>query len=147
MHFSTWLRRQTYPGHGRPTDRRQTRRISRRDYCRVRWRPGAGIGPRRGDLPTRRWIGGELSYLAKPPSSGTARVANRRTLLETRRSQDAAPRYFVLRCRHLRAQHQRALEHADRVRAARWSARRRVALAAKVGCGMRRAFSLAAILL
>ena len=50
---------------------------------------------------------------------------------------DPAPRYLLLRSRHLRAQHQRALEHARRLRAARGPARGGMAAAPQVGCRMK----------
>ena len=69
----------------------------------------------------------------------TACVADRRTLLEALRPEGSAARYLVLRGRHLCPRHQGTVEHADRVSVFAWTADRRVAAAAKVGCGMKRA--------
>ena len=80
-----------------------------------RRQPAAGIGSRRADIPARRRRRGELPHRAEPSSARATRIANRRALLEAVGSEESAAGHLVLRSRHLRAQHEGALEYADRL--------------------------------
>jgi hypothetical protein len=93
----------------RPNGRGKAGLVRGRDHRRTR---AGRIGPRRADLPPRRWRGGELPHLAESRAAGEAGRADRRPILQPRRTRPSWRRDFVFGSGHHHARDQGPLGYA-----------------------------------
>src|SRR5215469_2491651 len=103
--------------------------LSGRSHSRTWGRSTTGARSRCGDVPARRWGGGELSHGAESAPVGATCVRHGRTILDAVRAKEPARRRVVLGGRDFRSQYERAVGYADGFPALARSANHRVVLA------------------